>query len=432
MKPKLKNLLENSYFWIVYCITNAKVIRTIVHKNTVLVLGSLSLAVLVACGGGGSDNSVVDKKDNAEQPDTSNGNGSNGTDKTGNSAQPTNISGGSNSEGVRRYKAGEKPLVIAHRGARGYCPDHTRASYDLAINQGADYVEQDLYISNDGVPIVMHAWLTDSTDAKTLFPGREGYTYQVNFFSKDELKTMKSVMGNVDGVGGVAQCTEGKNPPSSLANPFDVLTLEETIDFVMEKSRNLKGDSKAIGLYIEFRSFSRKDIQTILNLLWSKGYGQDDKIFIQSWYINDLLTARDLEREKGILFPHILLGYSGKVNTPDNAIDANGGEMYFDTVKGFIEGVSLNFGAYGGAEKTVTQAFVKAAHDNGMLVHPWYLDGNVPLSGYLEMGIDGFFYDYPDVAVDAVNSYRRSRPSGPNGSRPQRVDAGNTYLRSRH
>ena len=48
---------------------------------------------------------------------------------------------------------GQAPIVIGHRGASGYRPEHTLASYQLAITQGADYIEPDLVMTKDGVLI---------------------------------------------------------------------------------------------------------------------------------------------------------------------------------------------------------------------------------------------------------------------------------------
>ena len=67
------------------------------------------------------------------------------------------------------------PLLIAHRGASGYAPEHTLAGYELAIKQGADFVEQDLQITKDGVLIciLLHdPDLDRTTDVAKVFPGR--------------------------------------------------------------------------------------------------------------------------------------------------------------------------------------------------------------------------------------------------------------------
>ena len=50
----------------------------------------------------------------------------------------------------------KKPLVIAHRGASGYRPEHTLAAYELAIEMGADFIEPDLVITRDGVLVARH------------------------------------------------------------------------------------------------------------------------------------------------------------------------------------------------------------------------------------------------------------------------------------
>jgi glycerophosphoryl diester phosphodiesterase len=63
--------------------------------------------------------------------------------------------------------------LIAHRGASGYAPEHTFASYQLALDQNADFVEPDLAVSKDGVLVCLHDdTLERSTNVKDIFPGR--------------------------------------------------------------------------------------------------------------------------------------------------------------------------------------------------------------------------------------------------------------------
>jgi glycerophosphoryl diester phosphodiesterase len=67
----------------------------------------------------------------------------------------------------------ESQKVVAHRGASAYAPEHTRAAYKLAIEQGADYVEQDLAVTRDGVLICLHDdSLERTTNVEDLFPDR--------------------------------------------------------------------------------------------------------------------------------------------------------------------------------------------------------------------------------------------------------------------
>jgi glycerophosphoryl diester phosphodiesterase len=93
-----------------------------------------------------------------------------------------------------------KKTLVAHRGASAYAPEHTLAAYQLAIEMGADYVEQDLAVTKDGVLICLHdASLERTTNVEQLFPDRvstqtiEGKTRQAwlaNDFTLAEIKTL--------------------------------------------------------------------------------------------------------------------------------------------------------------------------------------------------------------------------------------------------
>ena len=64
-------------------------------------------------------------------------------------------------------------ILIAHRGASAYCPENTLPAYRLAIGMGADYVEQDLQITRDGVLVCLHDFtLERTTDVRAVFPAR--------------------------------------------------------------------------------------------------------------------------------------------------------------------------------------------------------------------------------------------------------------------
>lgn len=70
-------------------------------------------------------------------------------------------------------QSGGKKILVAHRGASAYAPEHTLAAYRLALEQGADYVEQDLQITKDGVLVCLHdLTLERTTNVEEIFPGR--------------------------------------------------------------------------------------------------------------------------------------------------------------------------------------------------------------------------------------------------------------------
>jgi glycerophosphoryl diester phosphodiesterase len=94
-----------------------------------------------------------------------------------------------------------RPFLVAHRGASGYAPEHTIAAYTLALEQGADYVEQDLTLTRDGVLVCLHDdTLERTTDVETRFPdraviepgpdGRPARRWYANDFTLAEVKTL--------------------------------------------------------------------------------------------------------------------------------------------------------------------------------------------------------------------------------------------------
>jgi len=94
-----------------------------------------------------------------------------------------------------------RPFLVAHRGASGYAPEHTIAAYTLALEQGADYVEQDLTLTSDGVLVCLHDdTLERTTDVETRFPdravvepgpdGQPARRWYANDFTLAEIKTL--------------------------------------------------------------------------------------------------------------------------------------------------------------------------------------------------------------------------------------------------
>jgi glycerophosphoryl diester phosphodiesterase len=90
--------------------------------------------------------------------------------------------------------AAVEPAVIAHRGASGYLPEHTLEAVTLAHAQGAEHIEQDLVLSRDDVPVVLHDIHLDSvTDVAAKFPSRkreDGRWYALDF-TLAELKQLR-------------------------------------------------------------------------------------------------------------------------------------------------------------------------------------------------------------------------------------------------
>ena len=140
------------------------------------------------------------------------------------------------------------PAIIAHRGACGYLPEHTLPAVELAHTFDADYIEQDVVLTSDGVPIVLHdVTLELTTNVATLFPERhrdDGLFYAIDF-TLEEIKALNA-HERTDSLG---------NPVfperySGTEAEFKVPTLAEEIETV---DRLNKASDKRTGVYIELK-----------------------------------------------------------------------------------------------------------------------------------------------------------------------------------
>ena len=192
------------------------------------------------------------------------------------------------------FKVGERPLVIAHRGASGDRPEHTLAAYRLAIAQGADYIEPDVVISKDGVLICRHEnEISQTTDvaSRPEFANRKR-TKTVDWetvsgwyaedFTLAELKTLR--------------CKERLPQLRPDNTAFDgretIPTLEEVIDLAQSESARLK---RPIGVYPETKHPSYHQAISLalepplVALLKAKGWDRADApVFIQSFETGNL------------------------------------------------------------------------------------------------------------------------------------------------
>jgi glycerophosphoryl diester phosphodiesterase len=337
----------------------------------------------------------------------------------------------------------EDPLVIGHRGASGYLPEHTLQSYALAIKLGADYVEPDLVATKDGHLIARHEPdITNTTDVRTKFPGRETTktvdgVETTGWFASDftlaEIKTLRAVQTFPE-------------RPQRFNGRFTIPTLEEVIELVKRESR--KRDRR-IGIYPETKHPTfHKDLglalePRLVKILKRAGWdSRRDPVFIQSFEQSNL---KRLNRMIGVRLIQLV---------DANDVLADGSLEYvapFDrpydwTVSGDPELESRTFGFFAtdeglaeirtyadgigpwkryivstlgtGPESTRTLApptdLIERAHAHGLQIHTWTFRneqsrlpigyGGNPINEYLqfyELGIDGVFSDFPDTAFTA-------------------------------
>ena len=284
---------------------------------------------------------------------------------------------------------GAAPLVLAHRGASGYMPEHTLAGYELAVKLGADYIEPDLQLSKDGVLVAMHDdTLTRTTDAQTLFPGRPSYA--VSEFTLAELKTM-----TVKPVGTAGTTYPGFTPTSP--EPFRIPTFQQVID----TARSLSISSgREVGIYPEAKQADPVMEDKILATLIANGYTGADKVFIQSFSIDTIKSIHDKQALLGADFDLIVLSSSSTALV--NYGLAN--------LKSFADGLGVSITGAG-----MTESFVDLAHGAGLLVHGYTFSktgvaADVEYQKFFGWGLDGVFSNYTDLAVASRETFLAAVP----------------------
>jgi len=140
-------------------------------------------------------------------------------------------------------------IVIAHRGASGYLPEHTLSAAALAYGMGADFIEQDIVLSKDDCPIVLHdIHLDQVTNVAEIFPQRnrdDGHWY-VRDFELLELKQLEvHERANSDGSGPVFP----QRFPYQRGH-FQIPTLQEEIDLIQGLNHST---GRKVGIYTEIK-----------------------------------------------------------------------------------------------------------------------------------------------------------------------------------
>ncbi|MAT92596.1 MAG: glycerophosphodiester phosphodiesterase [Halioglobus sp.] len=314
------------------------------------------------------------------------------------------------------------PLVIAHRGACGYLPEHTLAAKALAHGMGADFIEQDVVLTRDGVPIVLHDIFLDSTtDVARQFPGRarpDGHYHAVDF-SLEEVRRLH--VHERRGSGGEAVYPQRFPTAVDL---FRVPTLGEELDLIagLDHSRG-----RRTGLYVELKSPNRHraaglDLPAaVLAVLAEKGYAdRPGQVFLQCFDDATLRLLRDMLATPLPLVQLIADPAWGE----DSAVDfdylrtAQGLDevaTYADAIGPWLSHIYLGQAADGSAR---IDPLVQRARERGLAVHPYTFrrddlpagigDFDTLLDLFIgELAVDGLFTDFPDLVLDYLA--RRAR-----------------------
>jgi len=274
-----------------------------------------------------------------------------------------------------------KKILIAHRGASAYAPEHTIASYRLAIEQGADYVEQDLAVTKDGVLICLHdLTLERTTNVEEVFPNR---------FREEE--------------------KEGKK-----------VKLWYAVDFTLAEIKKLDAGSWFNEKYKNERvpTFAEA-VQEIKNRAGIYPELKDPEFYRGKGFDMEMLFLRELKKQKldknqnkktpvivqsfsETCLKHLVFEHKTKLSLVF-LIDKEGKKWL--TEEGIIEAKKFA-GGFGPSKSLVTKEIVERVHKHGMTITPYTFRSNnlvlfktvrEEMEYFLfKLGVDAVFTDNPD------------------------------------
>lgn len=308
--------------------------------------------------------------------------------------------------------ASPAPLVIAHRGASAYLPEHSLAGKAMAHAMGADYIEQDVVLTRDGVAIVFHDLYLDAmTDVSSRFEGRaraDGRHYVIDF-SHAEIRSL-ALHERVQPEDG-KQRYPRRFPASSRI--FRIPTLVDELQLLQGLNQ---ATGRRVGVYVELKNprwhsdHGQDIVGTVLPLLHRFGYRDaSDRAFLQSF---DAATLRRIRQEDLSRLPLIqLIGENRWWPDADTDYD------YLKTVDG-LEQIKTYAAGIGPWYRQILlgidpsgnprySRLVDHARAAGLKVHTYTLRADTlpegvgdfdTLLGYLlvEKRVDGVFTDHPD------------------------------------
>ena len=344
------------------------------------------------------------------------------------------------------------PIVIGHRGAAGYRPEHTIAGYTLAIEMGADYIEPDLVLTKDGQMIARHEPMIGGTtdvadhpefaDRKTtrLVDGVAYTDWFAGDFTLAEIKTLRA-----------KERLPALRPGNTAYDGrFEIPTLDEVIALAKQKS---KETGRSIGIYPEIKHstyhtglFGKYVFENkVLKKLHAE-YGNTEcaPVYIQSFEVGNLrylskktkiklvqlVDADDVNPDGSIsLVPPYRQPYdfvvSGDPRTFGDLLTDEGLEFvkrYADAIGPWkpylVRTVDDDVDRNGDGQLTINDrrvvggtGLIEKAHEKGLLVHTWtfrndssgygFSDPLEEMAYYLGLGVDGLFTDFADTGVAA-------------------------------
>lgn len=348
---------------------------------------------------------------------------------------------------------GAAPLIIGHRGAAGLLPEHTLEGYKLAIDQGADFIEPDLVMTQDGQLIARHEPMLDgTTDVATKFDASRKTTrlvdgvsttaYFANDFTLAEIKTLGAVQA-------------GSARPQQYNGLYQIPTLDDVI--TLAKAEGTKA-GRTIGIYPEIKHstfmagvFGANVVEDAVVAKLHAAYGNSAgaPVFIQSFEVSNLqylrtktsirliqlIDADDVNADGSMsLVAPYRQPYDFVVKGDPRLFSDLLTSTGLDFVKTYANGIgpwkpylvkTVNDGVdrNGDGKLTINDrrvdgstGVIEMAHQKGLMVHTWtyrndasgygFSDPKAEMQYYMKLGVDGVFTDFPSTGVEAVSGLR--------------------------
>ncbi len=305
-------------------------------------------------------------------------------------------------------------IVIGHRGASGYLPEHTLESYQKAIDQGADFIEPDLVVTKDQVLIARHEnEISETTNVKDVYPDRKTTKtvdgvkvtgWFVEDFTFEEIKKLKAKQ-------------RLPNRPQNLNDKYNIPSFEEILQLVR---KNEETKQKKVGVIPEtkhpsyFKSIGLAMEENMLQLLAKYGFDKEpNRVYIQSFEIHNLKELR--KKSKYVLIQ--LIGDSNEKPFDDSltytemmTLDglkkissyADGiGPSKKWLVKKDADGSPIASDEFKNALLVKLKLLPYTFRNESYFLLPVFKSPSQEYEFFIQNGVSGVFSDFPDTAIRA-------------------------------
>ena len=318
-------------------------------------------------------------------------------------------------------------LVIAHRGASGYRPEHTLEAYRLAVEMGADVIEPDLVSTKDGVLVARHEnEISETTDiasrpefahlrtTKTI-DGEEVAGWFTEDFTLEELRTLRAV----------ERLPDLRPQSAAYDGQFQIPTLDEIVALAQALGAER---GRPVGLYPEtkhpthFRRIGLPLEVPLVEALHAAGYtSPEDPVWIQSFEVGGLELLRGLTRLRLV---QLAMPGGAPADRPEIPYDAMMTPDGLATVATYADAVGVSKAFVLDPETLALSSLVADAHAVGLDVHVWTVraenvflppplrsangrpeehgDVAAEVRALVASGVDGLFTDHTDLVLDAL------------------------------